>query len=353
MRLTEKAGFVLDVLRTRRLRGLVNLVLCAHDLVWEPESVTSQILYAQIEPTTACNLRCVACDVAFTPKERIRQMTLSQFQAILGRLPFLQKVSLVGVGETLLNPNVGEMVRYAKARGIRIGFATNGTFLNADRPAQLIEAGVDWLNVSMDGATKATFERIRVGANFEQVVENIRNLMRVVGRRKRPEVSVWFVARQDNLGELPALVRLVRTLGVRTLCVQGLHFWGKTGWRSAWERQQPSADLIETRQKLQEAQAVAKAVGVRFEYVNISDGAAERSCNWPWRACYITVEGFVTPCCVHGTDPNVLNFGNLLEQSFADIWNGERYREFRRQLKSPSPHSICVDCPSYGRKLEM
>ncbi len=348
---SEKVGLGWAAVRYRGIRGAGNLVAAMRDLWLEPERVASQVHYAQIEPTTICNLRCVQCDNPFIPKERVRHMTLPQFAVILDKLPYLRKLSLVGVGETLLNPDIVAMVRLARARGISVGFATNGTLLTEAKARALVGAGIDWINVSLDGATPETFERIRVGAKFSRVTDNVRSLVRVVGDRRKPELSVWFVAMQENLPELPALVRLVGRLGVRQLCVQGLHSWGKASWRErmAGRSIQGMDDGATT--LFRQALATASRIGVQLRLLNLGDASARRGCNWPWKAFYVTVEGYVTPCCIHGTDPSVINFGNLLTDEFSTIWNGPAYQEFRRALKSPHPPSICVGCPSYHKPM--
>lgn len=352
MRLGEKVRLTGRIARHHGWRGIVNLLRCYRDLRLEPEQTRGHILYAQIEPTTFCNFRCTQCDNPLFPRERLRHLTLEQFERILDRLPFVVKMSLVGIGETLLNPKIIDMVRLAKRRGILVGFATNGSLLTREKAQALVDAGLDWINVSMDGATAETFERIRLGGKFPVVVDNLRGLTAVIGRRRRPEVSVWFVAMQSNLPELPALVRLVHELGVPKLCVQGVHAWGQDPWRIKLQHERV-ADGGSVREVLAEAQRTARSLGVAFEFVNIPGAEGRRSCNWPWRACYITVEGFVTPCCIHGTNPSIINFGNLLEQDFDAIWNGAGYQAFRRELKSATPPSICDGCPSYCERLRL
>ena len=98
---------------------------------------------------------------------------------------------------------------------------------------------------------------------------------------------------------------------------------------------------------------LAKKEGIDFDYWNIPDKGSRRVCKWPWKACYITVEGYITPCCIHGTNPKVINFGNIFEQGFENIWNCPEYMEFRRRLKSENPPEICIDCPSYYRKIKV
>src|SRR3712207_707633 len=98
------------------------------------------------------------CLVRYRPKLGRRQgaMCFHTSKAIVDELPGREKVTLQGLGEPLLAPDLFQMIEYASARGVRMGFNTNATLLNATRSERLIRAGLDWLHVSLDGATAAT-----------------------------------------------------------------------------------------------------------------------------------------------------------------------------------------------------
>src|SRR5438067_647247 len=119
------------------------------------------------------------------PLHRVKgSLTLDQFTALVDELPDLDEITLQGLGEPLLAPDLMAMVEYAVERGISVGFNTNGTLLNRPWAERLVEAGVDWIHVSIDGATADTFESIRDGARFDRVVDNLRILVDVRRRRQ-------------------------------------------------------------------------------------------------------------------------------------------------------------------------
>jgi radical SAM protein with 4Fe4S-binding SPASM domain len=325
---------------------LANVVKAAYSLAFEPDVVPGGPLYVQVEPTIVCNLACKFC-ISPELNRSTKFMTAEQFELILDRIPSLEKVSLVGVGEPLLNKDLMKMVKAAKRRRIAVGVTTNGTIM----PERLIEdicsTSPDWINFSLDGATASTFEEIRQGANFTQVLSNIESLMKALDSVRGPTVSVWFVGIRENIRELPALVRLVDRLGIKNLYVQSVHFWGHEVWR---ERNEPLAlhmGPVEVEAIFKEARREASRRGVTLEVCNFPDPKLGRQCQWPWRACYITVEGYVTPCCVQGSDPTLINFGNIFEKPFEEIWNSEEYQAFRRRLKSADIPEICIDCTSF------
>src|SRR5829696_1185166 len=142
----------------------------------------------QVEVTSACNLRCAMCLVSYRPpvNKLAGAMPLAMFERLLADLPDLRQVTLQGLGEPLLAPDLLAMIRHAKARGVRVGFNTNATLLTQRKARSLIDSGVDWLHVSLDGADAQTFESIRSGASFETVCANLaglNNLKQQLGKR--------------------------------------------------------------------------------------------------------------------------------------------------------------------------
>lgn len=331
----------------------------------------------QVEVTAACNLRCHMCLVRYRPPiDRLRgSLSLERFRAIIDPLPSVDKVTLQGLGEPLLVPDLVDMVRLAASRGARVGFNSNGTLLTREKATRLIDAGLTWLHVSLDGATAATHESIRDGANFERIVRNVAALMelRSAKRVDRPAVWLVFVAMRRNIAELPDVVRLAARLGVDGVRVQNLsHSFTDTDpggeyrqirsfteaealWLDASGDEAVPTPGRSPRATFTLARAVADATGVCLRLPeDEADGPAEdgtepvRGCDWPWRATYVTHDAKVQPCCmVMGSDRATL--GDLSVAPLAEIWNGPAYRRFRRQLEGDAPPAVCHGCAEYRR----
>ena len=334
--------------RRRGVRGLATVLRSVRDYYREPIVMDSEPLFLQVEPTILCNLECTFCINPYLPRTRT-SLSLTQFRRVVDEVPSASKISLVGIGESFMNKELWSIVRLAKDRGIEIGTTTNGTFLTDRLLTEIIEVGLDWLNFSIDGATKATYERLRPGAHFEEVLTNIRRVVSRLDGRPRPELAVWFLSNRENIHELPEMVELVRSLGVLSLNTQGVHYWGHPDWHERAAEANEVSDLVGV---LRETKCRADLAGIRFNWYNFPDSTASRGCKWPWKGAYITADGFVTPCCENGSDPDRINFGNIFEQPFSDIWNSVSYQQFRRELQSPDGRpSICVDCPSYHKAI--
>lgn len=339
-RLTRRSG----------LSGLLTLAKSAWDYYRERDAVLGSPLFLQVEPTILCNLECKFCINPYLPRARAT-LTLEKFQEILRQTPHVTKLSLVGIGESFMNKDLWQLIRYAKSQGIEIGTTSNGTTLNDRILHEIVDSGLDWLNFSLDGATKATYEMMRPGAVFEQVLANIRKVVAAVGERERPALAIWFLASRDNIHELPMMVPRVKGLGIRRLRTQGVHYWGHEDWREGAKRANDIPDLLET---LRSIARQAREEGLEFQALNFPDPAAPRGCKWPWRGSYITADGYVTPCCENGSDPDKINFGNVFQQPYEEIWNSAAYRQFRRELRSTTSRpKICVDCPSYHKTVSL
>ena len=327
------------------------------------------IRHLQVEVAGACNLRCRMCLVRYRPAldRRTALFPLDRFVALLDEAPELERVTLQGLGEPLLHPDLTAMVATCAARGIRVGFNTNGTLLTARRIDALLRAGLDWLHVSVDGASARTFESIRDGARFDRV---IRNLRRVVTARaaldaKRPALQLNTVLMRANLPELVDLVRLAADVGVDRMWVQALsHDFGDTTQddeayvairnHSAAQAVWSHPGLVPP--ALDEARRMASELGLDLRLPEQGPephaaallGTDDLPCDWPWTGAYITHRGVVQPCCmVMGDDRVVL--GDLTTTSLSDIWRDEPYRRFRASLLTPCPPTVCQGCSSYRR----
>jgi radical SAM protein with 4Fe4S-binding SPASM domain len=321
----------------------------------------------QVEVTGACNLACRMCLVRYRPKlgKGEGAMCFHTFKAIVDELPALEKVTLQGLGEPLLAPDLFRMIEYAAGRGIRMGFNTNGTFLTQERSEQLIRAGLDWLHVSLDGATAVTYEDIRHGSAFDVVRTNVIALVKTKQRldAELPRLQLVFVAMRRNIRELPQLVGLASEWGVGALWVQNLsHSFSDTDPSGAYaeireyaaeEALWNAGDLADVHRLFLEAQALAERLGVELRLPNLEDppprlrDPTKPACHWPFESAYVTHDGKVQPCCmVMGSDRSVL--GNVGSVPFGEIWRGPEYAGFRARLtEEREPPEVCRGCSLY------
>ena len=249
-----------------------------------------------------------------------------------------------------MNPDLIAMVSLASAQGIEVEFTTNAVLLSPAVSKDLIQSGLSHLTVSLDGATAGTYEKIRVGAQFDTVVENVRRLVetRAQLNKRHPILSINMVIARENLHELHDLLRLAKNLGATEVRASPLEPPSRelAAWvpdRSAW------------REATRHARNLAWQLGIVFEDYGASSQAQNAStsprhkdgsgrCVRPWLAPYIRLDGYVTPCC-NISDWRVLGGLNVFEKNFRSLWNNDRFRQFRRQLKRGPLPLACQHCP--------
>ncbi len=324
--------------------------------------------YVQIEPVGQCNLRCQMCAIQFRqdgpPYGPPAFMPFETFTRLLDQFAGLRELHLQGLGEPMMHPRFFEMVEYAAAKGVRVTTNSNLTLLNERRAERCVTSGLDCLHISLDGATSATYERIRKRAHFERVVANIERLLAARERlgSATPRLHLVMVIMRQNLHELPDLVRLAHRWSVEEVFVQHLcHDFGEASlpvqYRPMREFVQEQTLLEEDTARIaryfDEARQLARSLAIRLRLPRprprpYAPGTPGRErCNWPWSGAYISYQGYAMPCCMVST-PDRIHFGNMAEQGVTAIWNSVPFQTFRDRLASDEPPEICRSCALYA-----
>lgn len=322
--------------------------------------------YVQIEPVGQCNLRCRMCPIQFRqegpPHGPPAFMAFETFTRLLAQFTGATHVHLQGLGEPMLHPRFFDMVRHAKARGLRVTTNTNLSVLDA---AECLASGLDELHGSLDGARPETYERSRPRAKFDRAVANVRDLVaaRAAQARAQPRIELVMVVMRDNVEELPELVRLAHDIGVDSLFVQHLcHDFGESALPAqyaplrAFVAQQTLNDVALQRVEpyFAAARALASALDLPLRLPRLTPRPhppgtpGRKRCDWPWRGAYVTYRGEAMPCCMIAT-PDRLNFGDMATHGVAPVWNSAAYEDFRRRLASDDdPPDVCRACALYA-----
>ena len=197
-------------------------------------AVTAEIAARRVEVSTfpfeiqfsaehRCNLRCIQCGSTVNRNHGIVPLmdrklpvrAFERFRKLDAALPSFEWLSLTGSGEPLISPDLPAILAHAKQHDCMVAFNTNGTLWTQERADMVVDLGVDEIRFSIDAATKATFERIRVNAKFEKVIDAVRMLVATRRRRqsKRPKVTFSANLMRMSIEELPAIVELAHELG--------------------------------------------------------------------------------------------------------------------------------------------
>jgi MoaA/NifB/PqqE/SkfB family radical SAM enzyme len=316
-----------------------------------------------LESTNRCNELCDQCPRTHLGREADRDLSLDEVIRITKQLPALERVVLHGLGEPLLNPQLPAIVAHLRGRGVYTLFNSNATALSERMGRALIEANLNELRVSLDGARPETYARVR-GVNAKALPKIIRNVAAFTRLRDElgaslPRVSYWFTAMRENLPELPRLVEIALETGVREIYVQRLIYFGEGLAREDQAlfrraREEEVAIIAETGRRCAEAGITFAATGSTTPAEYITQGAEEArrpwgGCQRPRQLAYITATGNVFSCCFAPFHPGpsaTRVLGNVFECPFAEIWNGPRYQAFRVAFDSDRPWDQCAGCGS-------
>jgi len=278
-----------------------------------------------------------------------------------------------GYGEPLAHPQIFEMVLQARRAGAQVELITNGILLSKAAAQNLIDAGLDRLWVSLDGATPASYADVRLGAALPDVTANLKQLQELRSSlgADRPRLGIAFVAMKRNIGDFPGLVQLGKSLGADRYSVS--HVLPHTPELRSEMLYTPSAGrdnlapapnsphfaLPRLDPDLAASLPLVEGLG-RSRTLSIAGqeihGGANRCPFIEKASVSIRWDGAVSPCLAllhthasylgdHVRKSNAFAAGSLAERSLAEIWQDPSYRSLRERLLQ-FDFSPCIDCNS-------
>ena len=319
-------------------------------------------LEAFFEVAARCNLHCQMCainyDARYLPGSRRPSVFAPDlFARLRPAFPSLLRAYLFGLGEPLLNPHLVDYIQELATAGVEVAFNTNATLIDERKADAIAMAGASRVTVSIDGATPATYERIRTGGSFEAVLRGIRCLRQAQKRYGRPSVSLSIVAMASNVAELPRLVDLCADVGASGVHIEPLLAQGQADLDQHYAGENlgtldpalVARSLEETRRRAEcrEVRVSSRLFEAQSAYEYVAQARAmpiDWVCTEPWSSIWVTAAGEVRTCCLNET-----SFGNLFERKFAEIWNGPEFRAFRRQHAARELATGCGTCVRNGR----
>lgn len=300
-----------------------------------------------IENVSRCNFACTMCQVSDWPKrQRAQDMSFDAFKRLIDEQYGLVEIKIQGMGEPLLQG--GEffrMIRYARSRRIWVRTTTNASLLHLnDNYRKLIDAGVNDVQVSFDGADKATYEKIRRGGKFEQVMRNCRLLNDYCAQTGGVTPQMWVVVQRDNVDQFFDLIDRAHEMGFRRLTFAlNLNDWGQDHWKAANEAVtvEDSVSLDQAWQAVDRGRALGIEVGFWNNTLKYSASSADRLCPWPFERAYVSSDMRIVPCCMIGT-PEVFDLGDAGD--FSRAWKADDYRAFRQAHIAGEIPRACRNC---------
>jgi MoaA/NifB/PqqE/SkfB family radical SAM enzyme len=299
----------------------------------------------QVESAIACNLKCVMCPWREIAKKASHHgiMTQEIWEAIQPYLDQVTSVDFTGGGEPLLQPKLIRWIADAKAAGCETGFLSNGLLLKKEKLEKILDAGIDWICISMDGATAEMYNKIRVGSNFDRVCENVAHIASLRDGNV-PKIMINFVLMAMNFHQVQEIVRLAAGLGVDQVNFKHCDvIRGKHGKGLGLFGPRETREIRRLRKSLDKTRRLAKKMNVlttAFAFVPEEQPVCEQD---PRNSIFIRYDGTVAPCinlALGGpstflgkevTMPSV-HYGQLPQENIMGMWESETCNFYRQRF---------------------
>jgi len=331
--------------------------------------------------THRCNLRCKMCgqwgDSGITKKmshDSIKEeLPFREFEKFIDDVSvFKPNITLFG-GEPLLYSRCLDLIKYIKNKKMHCLMITNGSLLNKFAE-DLVNAGLDELNLSLDGG-KNLHDQIRgMPGLFERITNGLKEVNRIKKERGfvKPIINLQCTIIKDNYRRLDELLEVVKDVGADSLTFHNLIFLGRdliekqkfydkllgcssSNWDGFVFKPEIEPEVLYS--KIREIMTQKHRFMIDF-YPNFSlKGLKEyyenpaylpseypAKCLSPWITAYIFPNGEILPC---------LNFdysyGNVKSDNFLRVWNGDSAIRYRRMIKDKGIFPVCVRCTELYR----
>lgn len=287
--------------------------------------------FVSIEPANFCQLHCPECPVGnsqirsaetgenYAHHERKSVMEWQDYLAILGKIsPVIHTLILHWQGEPLLNKNIAEMVRAAKAEGLYVMLSTNGQLLNEELARSLYDAGLDRIVISIDGFSQETYEKYRAEGSLKKAMDSLRH-------RSAKVIELQTLALRSNESEWPWIRSHFRQLGADQFTLKTAQFYDYENGNE----QMPTDSRFCRYQKDKNGRYSLKK-NLRILPNSLYPIFAKihaHSCHRLWTGCVISTSGNVYPCCYDKAHSYPM--GNLLTQSLEEVWHSDAANSFR------------------------
>lgn len=299
-----------------------------------------------IESVSRCNYRCTMCEVStWKNSQRAEDMNFEDFKNLIESQYGLLEIKIQGLGEPFLGKSYIDMIRYARERHLWVRSTTNASILHKDENYKhVIAADICELQVSMDGATKETYEKIRRGGKFDHICKNIQMLNdygRSVGKNR---TRMWTVVQRDNYSELKQMPKFATELGfTRATFSLDLNDFGKKSWKERNDQVDMHREF--TLELAEEMIAIGKRNGVEVTFWYLDEKFNTQNpknlCPWPFERAMISSDMRIIPCCMI-SNPDVMQLGDA--RNFTEAWNAKPYQNFRKAHLAGNIPGICKSC---------
>lgn len=296
-----------------------------------------------IDPCNYCNLRCPLCPTGLGTLGRKQAfLSLEHFKLYFDPLAdYLFEAYMHNWGESLLNKEVYKMIAHAQSRNVGTNLSSNLSATTSSDLDNLLDCGLEYLVVSLDGTSEESYSKYRVKGVYQNVVENLGELIRRRDQRRltTPVIEWQFIVMKQNEHELETAEQMAKKLGVDLLRFIPVGMPYDTADRRAVADEWFPVTVAGR-------EHMPDAVEQQFGQAN-----KPSPCFYLYRSMVVNPDGGVTPCCVVYKEES--DFAQLPVEDVRRLWNNDYYQS-GRSLFSPSNaprkvETICDGCDIFGK----
>jgi len=306
----------------------------------------------EIDPSNACNESCIWC----CWEDHRKGADVMDKELLEKIIKNLAKVGIKGLiwtggGEPLVNKYTVEYMKLARDLGMENGMFTNGILMTPEKIPTIVEC-CTWIRISLGAATSDTFKKCHGTADFEKIIENIKEFVRVrKNMNKTISIGLSMMVHPDNYHELYEEAKLAKKLGVDYFQGKPLNQIGSEN--SEWWNNEvvplfkkAKKSLEDENFKILTSQYTQDKYGEKgtefIEAITPSLSACEED-----KKCY--VHNFVTAITADGNvafcknlrDKEEFIIGNLKTQNFEELWNGEKRKKIIEKINANKCGVFC------------
>jgi radical SAM protein with 4Fe4S-binding SPASM domain len=331
-----------------------------------------------VETTYECNLRCKTCwfygkSGIFKDKKISGGLSFEQLKKVVDNVAWFKPYLYFTGGEPLINKSTLPIIKYAKKKGLIVGIVTNGTLLTKENSKKLISSNLDFITVSIDGP-KETHDKIREIKCFEKAIQGINNVIeaRKMRKKKFPLLTLnctlsdynhFYLEKVVSIGEKcdadviafqhPCFL-LKRTIDAHHKVFKKLFdksddliegFENESASKIDIEKLYKTINKIKMKKKKWDLRLYPDLSLNQMKSYYEKERAINDKCINPWFSATIKPNGDVSPCLGHVV-------GNINKEKFMKIWNGKRFKNFRKILKQKKFFPGCIRCCAFFLNFE-
>lgn len=319
----------------------------SHKLVYHPESVARWLrgeniypIEIEISPSGTCNHRCIFCAVdyvGYKPRFLDKDIILRDIRHMSER--GLKSVICSGEGEPFLNRNMPDMANSIKACGVDVAASTNGVLFTKEKIQECLGA-FTWVRYSIASMEQSLYSKIQRGVDgdLEKVKTNLTEAVRTKKNKLlKTTLGVQCLLLPDNKSHVVDMAKELRNIGVDYFTIKpySQHLHSENSFDVDYE------EMLELEKELQTYSTDEFSIYFR---ANAMKKMHHEKC---YKQCYglpfmthIDASGNVWPCVAH-IGAEGLCYGNINEQTFEEIWEGEQRQAVIKKLNELDINKVC------------